>query len=85
MSSTRFRFLGAARDSINRFAYIPFGYGPRMCIGQVFALQEATLLVSALTREFVLEMSQEHNVWPVLKITVRPKDGLPMRLEARKR
>jgi hypothetical protein len=36
-------------------------------------------------REFVLEMSPGYKVWPVLKITVRPKSGLPMRLEARKR
>jgi len=56
-----------------------------MCIGQVFALQEATLLVSAVMRKFVLEMSPGHKVWPVLKITVRPQSGLPMRLEARQR
>ena len=79
------RFLGSAKESISRFAYMPFGYGPRMCIGQVFALQEATLLVSAVMREFVLEMSPAHKVWPVLKITVRPQSGLPMRLEARQR
>jgi cytochrome P450 len=77
------RFLGAEKASINRFAYMPFGFGARMCIGYLFALQEATLLVSAVTRHFTLEMAPGHKVWPVLKITVRPKDGLPMRLELR--
>jgi cytochrome P450 len=77
------RFLGPARQSIDRFAYMPFGFGARMCIGYLFALQEATLLVSAVLKHFVLEMSPEHEVWPVLKITVRPKNGLPMRVKVR--
>jgi cytochrome P450 len=77
------RFLGGARKSIDRFAYMPFGFGPRMCVGQQFALQEATLVLSAVMREFVLEMVPGHKVWPVLKITVRPENGLPMRLKMR--
>ncbi len=77
------RFLGVEKESIDRFAYLPFGFGARMCIGYMFALQEATLLVSAVMRHFVLKMAPGHEVWPVLKITVRPKHGLPMRLELR--
>jgi cytochrome P450 len=77
------RFLGPARDAIERFAYMPFGFGPRMCIGQGFALQEATLVIAAVMREFALEMAPEQKVWPVLKITVRPENGLPMRLMMR--
>jgi len=78
-----YRFLGDARESIDRFAYMPFGFGPRMCIGQRFALQESTLVLSAVMRDFVLEMVPGQKVWPVLKITVRPEKGLLMRLKMR--
>src|SRR5262249_58868945 len=39
------RFLPGARETIDRFGYLPFGAGPRICIGAIFALQEATLVV----------------------------------------
>jgi cytochrome P450 len=77
------RFVGRARDEIDRFAYMPFGFGPRMCIGQAFALQEAPIIVASVMRHLVLELSDQERVWPVLRITVRPKNGLPMRLRSR--
>ncbi|WP_163368089.1 cytochrome P450, partial [Enterobacter hormaechei] len=40
------RFLGSARAAIPRYAYLPFGAGPRVCIGQSFSLQEAVLLLA---------------------------------------
>ena len=49
------RFLGTARTAIDRFAYLPFGVGPRICIGSGFALQEATLVVATVMKHFRLE------------------------------
>ena len=49
------RFLPGARDEIDRFAYIPFGAGPRICIGAPFAMQEAMIILSAIMRRLVLK------------------------------
>ncbi|MBV9261396.1 MAG: cytochrome P450 [Pseudolabrys sp.] len=78
------RFLPGARATIDRYAYLPFGAGARGCIGSIFALQEATLAVAAITRDFELELADGHEVWPVHRITLRPRDGLPMRLRLRR-
>ena len=72
------RFLNGAREKIDRYAYLPFGAGPRICIGATFAIQEATIVLAAIMRNFNLELAPGHEVWPVLKVTLRPKGGLPM-------
>jgi cytochrome P450 len=72
------RFLGSARDAIPKYTYLPFGVGPRICIGSPFALQEATIVVATVARHFDFAMAPGQNVWPVLKVTLRPKDGLLM-------
>jgi cytochrome P450 len=77
------RFLGKARDDIDRFAYIPFGAGPRVCVGASFALQEAQLVLAHLMQAFSFEHVETHEVRPVQRVTLRPEDGMPMRLSAR--
>jgi cytochrome P450 len=72
------RFLGDARDQIHRFAYLPFGAGPRICIGSGFALQEATLALAAIARNFEFVLAPGFEVEPLLRITLRPRNGLPM-------
>jgi cytochrome P450 len=72
------RFLNGAREKIDRYAYLPFGAGPRICIGATFAIQEATIVLAAIMRNFNLELAPGHAVWPVLKVTLRSKGGLPM-------
>jgi cytochrome P450 len=72
------RFFGKARVSIDRFAYLPFGVGPRTCIGATFAIQEASIMVATIMRHFTLEMVPGSTPWPVQKVTLRPKGGLPM-------
>jgi cytochrome P450 len=78
------RFLDPARANIPRFAYLPFGAGPRTCIGSSFALQEATIVLASLVHRFDMALLPDARVWPVQKITLRPADGLPMQITPRK-
>jgi cytochrome P450 len=66
-----------------RFAYIPFGGGPRICIGMAFALQEAVLILATIAQHFRLRLKPGHAVELMGLITLRPKGGLPMLLEPR--
>jgi cytochrome P450 len=77
------RFLEPAKAKIPRFAYLPFGAGPRTCIGSSFALQEAMVVLATLVHRFHMELSPEARVWPVQKITLRPAPGLPMQITPR--
>jgi cytochrome P450 len=77
------RFLPPARETIDRYAYLPFGAGPRICIGATFALQEATLVLATVMRRFQLQVSPGFAVWPLQRVTLRPRGGLPMRIAAR--
>jgi cytochrome P450 len=56
------RFLDGARKAIDRFAYLPFGAGPRICISATFALQEASIVLAAIMRYFTLELAPGHAV-----------------------
>jgi cytochrome P450 len=77
------RFLGETKAKIARFAYLPFGAGPRTCIGSSFALQEATIVLATLVQRFDMQLLPEAEVWPIQKITLRPAHGLPMRITPR--
>jgi len=79
------RFLGEARNKIDRFAYLPFGAGPRTCIGSTFALQEATLVLATIARNFRLSVANDTSVKPILRVTLRPAGGLPMVVQRTKR
>jgi cytochrome P450 len=77
------RFLGEEKQRVDRFAYMPFGAGVRTCIGSTFALQEATLVLAALVKNFKMQLSPDARVWPMLRVTLRPENGLPMLIEPR--
>jgi cytochrome P450 len=70
------RFLPGA-PSVDRFAYLPFGVGPRVCIGAQFALMEATLVLARLVREFRLEIVGPKRVTPIAVVTTVP-DRVPV-------
>ena len=77
------RFRGAARHSVDRFSYLPFGVGPRICIGATFAIQEAAIVVATIVRNFDFSLLRGHVAWPELKVTLRPRGGLAMVLRQR--
>jgi cytochrome P450 len=77
------RFLGNAAATVDRFAYLPFGAGPRKCIGSSFALQEATLMLAVIAKHFNFQLKPGHAVWPSLRVTLRPANGLPMIISKR--
>jgi cytochrome P450 len=77
------RFLPANRASIDRYQYLPFGIGPRVCIGQYFAMQEAVIALAFLMRALRYDFVGSRRPMPVQKITVQPEGGLSMRLSRR--
>jgi cytochrome P450 len=68
-----------------RFAYFPFGGGPRQCIGNAFALMEATLILATVAKKFRMRLVPGHPVAPLASITLRPRHGIRVVLETRQR
>jgi cytochrome P450 len=77
------RFLGERRDLIDRFAYIPFGAGPRVCIGMAFAMQEGIILLANLLRAFRFDLVDGQTVMPQQRVTLRPRGGVKMHVKRR--
>lgn len=77
------RFLPENRASIGRFQFLPFGAGPRVCIGATFALQEAVIALAVLMHRYRIDSTDQTNPWPVQKLTTQPQNGLPMRVTRR--
>jgi cytochrome P450 len=77
------RFLPGAGAGRPKFAYFPFGGGPRVCIGNTFALTEGPLILAALAQRFRLEPVPGEVVVPDTTFTLRPKNAVRMRLRRR--
>lgn len=69
---------------IPRFAYFPFGGGPRVCVGASFAMMEATLLLAMIQQKYRLEAVPGHPVEVLASVTLRPKHGIRMIAKLRK-
>jgi cytochrome P450 len=70
------RFLGDAANDPPRLAYLPFGGGRRICIGQSFALMEMVLMAAIMSQRFVFDVFTVHPVELEATLTLRPKHGL---------
>jgi cytochrome P450 len=77
------RWADGLAKRLPKFAYFPFGGGPRFCIGNAFAMMEATLLLATLAQRFRFEVAPGARVVPYPSITLRPRYGLEMRVLAR--
>ena len=78
------RWEGDLAKRLPRFAYFPFGGGPRQCIGQAFAQLEAVLLLATLARAFDVEVLPKPPAVPEPSVTLRPRHGLRVRLARRR-
>jgi len=78
------RFLPENRAQIDRYQYLPFGVGPRTCIGQSFAMQEGVIALAALMRHLRFDYVGARAPMPVQKITVQPDIALMMRVTKRR-
>lgn len=71
----------ADRKSVERYAYLPFGDGPRICIGASFALQEAVIILGTLLRRFRFTQVAGKVPAPVMILTLRPEGGVWLEAE----
>ncbi|MEM7215950.1 MAG: cytochrome P450 [Pseudomonadota bacterium] len=73
------RFLPGNREKIDRFQYLPFGVGPRVCIGSSFAIQEAIIILATMMSRFRFDMAPgAPEPWPLQRLTTQPGGGLHM-------
>jgi len=74
------RFMPERRAKIARTQFMPFGFGPRTCIGASFAMMEGVALLATLVRGAEFEWDGRHLPEPLSRVTLRPKGGMPLRV-----
>lgn len=79
------RFLSERSNGRHRLAALPFGAGPRVCIGQSLAVNEILLILATLAQQFELDLATDAPVELRHNVTLRPAGGLPMRVRRRQR
>lgn len=77
------RFLGEAARQRPRFAYLPFGIGPRICAGAAFGMAEVTVFAAVLFRRFRFALAPGFTPRPNCRLALRPKDGMRVVISAR--
>jgi cytochrome P450 len=69
------------RHALPRFAYFPFGGGPRVCVGAGFAMMEAILLLATMAQRYRMKLAAKWKVKLLPSVTLRPRNGIQMVLE----
>jgi cytochrome P450 len=77
------RFSPENEGAIERYQYMPFGAGPRICIGLSFAMIEATAILATLVRHARFEAVESHDPLPMARVTLMPRGGMPLRVTMR--
>ncbi len=77
------RFAPGWEERIPRYAYLPFGAGPRVCIGNGFAMMEARLILSTIAQVCQLSLEAAEEITPAQLVTLRPKSPVRMRVHRR--
>jgi cytochrome P450 len=77
------RFIDGRSDALPKFAYVPFGGGPRFCVGATFAMMEGTLLLAAISQRVRVKPLADPPMVPWAMITLRPKFGVRATVEWR--
>lgn len=77
------RFSPQREERIPRYQYLPFGAGPRICIGNAFAMIEATAILATLLRRARFAPVAGHEPEPVARVTLVPRGGMPLRVSLR--
>ncbi|WP_372366935.1 cytochrome P450 [Candidatus Uabimicrobium sp. HlEnr_7] len=77
------RWTPQFEKQLHRYAYFPFGGGPRLCIGNHFAMMEATLLLAYMLQQCDFELVKKHNVVMHPSVTLRPKNGIRVVIKKR--
>ena len=70
-------------DDLLKYSHFPFGGDPRLCIGELFARTEVTLVLATVAQRFRVELLEGQSVTPEPSITLRPKKGMKMTLHER--
>jgi cytochrome P450 len=70
-------------NALPRYAYFPFGGGPRICIGNYFAMMEVVLLMATIGQRFRFSLVQDQPVDLFPAMSLRPKEGIKVLVEAR--
>jgi cytochrome P450 len=77
------RFAPASEAAIERYQYLPFGAGPRICIGMAFAMIEATAMLATLLQQVRFSPVEGRDPYPVARVTLLPRGGVALRVTPR--